>query len=355
MRWPFHNRAQANYWLKVFGIYALVEACIQLLFNYLLNHFRHEPISNPEFHVIMWVFQCICIWPIWWVAYAVHKKKTITQVIVNILFFAVYSYIWLGPLQDVIRFLHQQWQGASRPVAEQITTPVDSLFTFYYQLLKHAFRLSWFFIANYFYSYKKEEAQRLHLAMANKELELKLLRWHLNPDFYFKTINHLQSLSAISPVGCTKSILQLAKVMEYVIYETREKMINVSKEINFLQNYIQLIGQQPDQQTRISFSSQTAPAALKIAPLLLAGFVDKIASEDHRTHKGNYDLQIQFSDNNMLFLVKGDFSKHATGFFGQEDDALYKRFSELYKDKFSYQLSPQKDLFELNMKLDELS
>jgi hypothetical protein len=57
-----------------------------------------------------------------------------------------------------------------------------------------------------------------------------MLKWHLNPSFYFKTIGHLQQVAKEKPGDATVPILQLAKVMEYVIYEAKEKLIDVKKE-----------------------------------------------------------------------------------------------------------------------------
>jgi hypothetical protein len=352
MIWPFHNRSLANYWIKVFGLYALFEGCIQLLFNYLLNNFGNRQISNLEFHSIMWLFQCLMIWPIWWVAYAVHREKISIQIIVNLLFFILYSYVWFGPVQDIISYLHQEWQQVTRPVEDRIVGHVDKAAELLpYQLVKHTFRLSWFFLANYLYYYRREEAKRLELAVANKELQLKLLKWHLNPAFYFKTIDHLRQQAAVSPTGCTRPILQLAKVMEYVIYEAKEKMIDVSKEVSFLNDYLQLISQQPDHAIKFKLLVEGDPGKLKIAPLLLAGFIDKIVARHSRP--GEYTMKLEFSEQNMSFRIHGDLGESGQDFFGSNEDALYRRLTEFYRQKFSWRLSSGNNFFELNLRLNE--
>jgi hypothetical protein len=305
----------------------------------------------------MWIFQCLLIWPIWWVAYSVRRKKVGIQILVNLLFFIIYSYFWFGPIQQSIQFLHQQFQQITQPPITRLTTPIDEVADLLpYQLIKHTFRLSWFFLANYLYHYRKEEARRLQLAVANKELQLKLLKWHLNPGFYFKTIDHLRKLSADSPASCTKPILQLAKVMEYVIYEAKEKMIDVSKEVHFLDDYVQLVNQQSDHSARFVLSSEGVTDKLKISPLLLAGFIDKIAAGSNNSGLSTYTMQLNFSGNNMSFIIEGDLSQNENLFFGQnKEDVLYRRFNELYADKFSYRLSSNKKFFELNVKLSEES
>jgi sensor histidine kinase YesM len=251
MIWPLHDKTHTRYWLKVFGLYVLVEACIQLLFYYLINHYGQETFGNVEFHVIMWFFQCLLIWPIWWVAHALRKKSIALQLIGNLVFFVAYSYLWFYPVQQAIAFLHQHLQLLTRPEGQRLPTTIDNAADFNYvsyQFLKHAFRISWFFFANYFYHYRREESKRIQLDIANKELQLRLLKWHLNPDFYFKTIDYLKNLSATSPASCAKPILQLAHEMEHVIYGKKEKEIDISKEINFLNEYTQSGNQLPSQE-----------------------------------------------------------------------------------------------------------
>ncbi len=234
-----HHKEQTSYWLRVFALYALAEACIQLLLFVIVNNFRSKPISLIEFHLLMWIFQCLLIWPIWAVAWSVRNKKIIVQILVNLGFYIMYSYVWFGPVQEMIGFLYDNLQQVTRTESNRLKATLDNgtQDTYLnYQLLKHAFRLSWFYLAAYFFNYKQEEKKRIELATANRELQLKMLKWHLNPSFYFKTIGHLQQVAKDKPQNAVAPILQLAKVMEYVIYEAKEKAIDVKKEIQFLNN-----------------------------------------------------------------------------------------------------------------------
>lgn len=341
-----HHTAKSSYWLKVFALYALIEACIQLLFLLILNNFGERRISIPEYHLVMLFFQCLLIGPIWWVAWLVRKNKIIVQVIVNLAFYVVYSITWFGPVQDAIAFVYNNLQEITRPVTDRQAPYLDRGYEYSflnYQLLKHAFRLSWFYLANYFYNYRLEENRKTALAVSNKELQLKLLKWHLNPSFYFKTIKHLQQSAAVQPSNATGPILQLAKVMEYVIYEAREPQIEMKKEIQFLSNYIQLINKQPENKTPIRLECEEQQEPLKIAPLLLAGFVDNILSASPHAMNGSYNIRIKFYGNELLFSVAGAAAKPA-------EPAL---LDELYRGRFTTEYSAEK-IFNLRIHLDEV-
>lgn len=355
MVWPFHHKPLAKYWIRAFVLYAVVEACIQLLFCFILNTFGDAPISNIEIHFLMWVFQCALIWPIWWVARSVLHRPIIVQIVVNVGFYFIYSYVWFGPVQDAVAYLHEQMQLITRPPSQRLKPVVDrasDMAYLNYQLLKHGYRLSWFYLANYFYHFRLEEKRRLELAIANKELQLKLLKWHLNPAFYFKTIGHLQQLADQKPTLCTEPILQLAKVMEYVIYEAKERTIDVKKEIHFLHNYIQLVNQQPGNHAGFELRVTGDYDKLRIAPLLLAGFIDNIAATATPGKKQHYRLQLQFSGKQMECSIDGETGTYTKDVF-YFDDSLYQRLQELYPGKFYYEKQDRDPALRFNLKLDE--
>ena len=345
MTWLFHHKKETNYWLKVFALYALVETCIQLLFFFILNNFGTRRISILEFHLVMLFFQCLLILPIWWVAWLVRKQSLSIQIIINLVFYALYTYIWFGPVQDAIAYLYNNLEEITRPVTDRQVPYLDrgNEYSFIsYQLLKHAFRLSWFYLASYFYNYRLEESKRVALAVSNKDLQLKLLKWHLNPSFYFKTIKHLQQSAAAQPSNATEPILQLAKVMEYVIYEARQQYIEMKKEIQFLTNYIELINHQPDNKVLIKMGYEGDHDKLKIAPLLLAGIIDNIILSPTAEERIHCFIQIRFTANEIYFSATGIEAKPITP----------PLLEELYKDKYFINYTSEKG-FNLNIQLDE--
>ena len=353
--WPLHNKSLRDYWIKVFSLYACVEACIQLMFLFILNNFSERPVSNLEFHSIMWVFQCMMVWTIWFTAQSVYEEPIWVQIFVNLFFFIAYSIFWLGPIQDSIHYLHQHLQQFTLPKENRLPSAVDS--SVGYQLLKHGFRLAFFYFANFFYSYRIEEQKRLQIIIDNKELQLKLLKWHLNPRFYLETINYLKQLSYSRPADCTKPILHLAKVMEYIIYDSREKLIDVSKEIHFLHHYIELINPQHINSSRFSITTSGEYGKLKIPPLLLAGFIDSIVSGDYDSDKNKYLIELQFSNNKMLFSVNGSSDNNRSSDNNnsnrQPNESMQKRLKELYREEFSFGETGNGNVVELSLTLHE--
>lgn len=342
---PFHHTTATRYWLNVFALYALVEAIIQLLFFFILNNFGTRPISHIEFHGLMWIFQCLLIWPVWWVALLVQKERIVIQVLVNAGFYLLYSYVWFGPVQELIGYLYTNLEEITRAPEDRLEAMLDngSQYSYLnYQLLKHAFRLSWFYLAAYFYNYREEEKKRIELAIANKDLQLKMLKWHLNPSFYFKTINHLQQVAAVKPEHATEPILQLAKVMEYVIYEAREPLIEMKKETAFLRIYAGLLSRQSGDEILIHLECEPGGEQLKIAPLLLVGLLDNVISTGKKKGRQVYSIRIAFEENRMQFSITG--TAQAPG--------LPALLEKLYPNRYTTAHTAG-NIFTLNLELNE--
>src|SRR5689334_4565870 len=87
-----------KYWLRVYLLYVAFEACVQLFFFVTLNISKESQFSDIEFHIVMWVFQCLFVLPIWFTAYLFRKKPAWQQIIANIIFFIIYTFLWYGPV-----------------------------------------------------------------------------------------------------------------------------------------------------------------------------------------------------------------------------------------------------------------
>lgn len=344
MVWPFYDKALLRYWLKVFALYVLVEAGMQLLFLFILNNFGSKRISTAEFHLVMLLFQSLLIWPIWWVAKSLLKQNVLLQFLANAIFYVLYTYFWFGPVQDAIAATYDFLQAITRAASDRQPPPLDdgSKYSYLnYQLLKHAFRLSWFYLANYFYQYRLEENQRIALAVSNQELELKLQQWKLKPAFYFSTIQKLQDAAAQKPSQATEPILHLAKVMEYIIYESRHASIEMKKELEFLSSYIKLVNEQRNQSSGINFSYQQGYEQLKIAPLVMVAIIDNILLSS--TGNNDINMQVYFQQQQMCLDITG-----------LSQEPLLTQDTKKIAGKTNCKYDPTEKKFQLQMMLDEI-
>jgi len=143
----------------------------------------------------------------------------------------------------------------------------------------------------------------------------------------------------------------LAKVMEYVIYEAKEKFIDVKKELQFLSNYTQLLNQQ---HTNTKFETEVSGdyEKLKISPLLLAGFIDKMGEEKNNGTERMYRMQLKFYGKEMEMILNENSGMDNMQLLS-DDDNLNRRLTELYPGKFSYSNTIDDRAFKLILTLHE--
>lgn len=271
MNVPPRNMA---YWLKVFLLYVLFEACIQLLFLFTLNTFG-STISDWQFHLIMWAFQCFFILPIWLVAYSLKTTPAWMQVSGNAAFFLLYTFFWYNVVQGWVAWGHSQLLPfTASNTGAPLNPPVDTWNYFHYQLLKHAFRLGWFYVGNFFFHYQQEEQQKQQLLLTNKQLQLNLMKWTLHPGFYFKTLDIISEKAKTTPGLCPSLILRLSQVMEFVLYKPKEKQIPVAEELSFLNDYIFLLNQDTSHPYNYCLQVTGSHEQLTIIPLVLVSIIE---------------------------------------------------------------------------------
>ena len=89
-----------------------------------------------------------------------------------------------------------------------------------------------------------------------KEAELKLLKAQLNPHFLFNTLNNLYGLSVVKSDKLPSLMLKLSDLLRYSLYETKEVLVPLKKEIQYLENYISLEKIRLEDTTNISFTKK---------------------------------------------------------------------------------------------------
>lgn len=106
------------------------------------------------------------------------------------------------------------------------------------------------------------------------EAELKTLKSQLNPHFLFNSLNNIYSLALIKSDKVPELILKLSDLMRHIIYESKEKYISLEKELEFVNNFIELQRIRTSNKTKIKYEIAGNIPSAKIAPLLFEPFID---------------------------------------------------------------------------------
>lgn len=129
--------------------------------------------------------------------------------------------------------------------------------------------------------------------------ELKILKNQLHPHFLFNTLNNLYALVLTNHPKAADVVVRLSDMMSYMLYECERPLIDLQKEINNLNNYIELEKIRYGKRLDISFETGGEINDKFIAPLLLLPFFEN-------AFKHGVEKNEQLSWVRVNLWVKGD-------------------------------------------------
>ena len=106
------------------------------------------------------------------------------------------------------------------------------------------------------------------------ERQLQYLKYQVNPHFFMNTLNNIHALVDIDPERAKTSIVELSKLMRYVLYEGNNRLTPLSREVQFLRNYVQLMSMRYTGNVSISLDVPEVLPDSMLPPLLLVIFVE---------------------------------------------------------------------------------
>ncbi len=134
------------------------------------------------------------------------------------------------------------------------------------------------------------------------ERQLQYLKYQVNPHFFMNTLNNIHALVDIDPERAKASIVELSKLMRYVLYEGNNRLTPLSREVQFLRNYVQLMSMRYTGNVSISLDVPEVLPDSMLPPLLLVIFVENAFKHgiSYRT-KSFVEISLQPHGDRLLF------------------------------------------------------
>ncbi len=156
---------------------------------------------------------------------------------------------------------------------------IDFIFSGYYFIAYYGFfDISLYFVIYLFLTSLLRLARGwFQLQEIEKEktvAELKALKSQVNPHFLFNSLNSIYSLARKNSVKVPEKIIQLSDLMRHVIYNSDIDFILLSKEVEMVQNYIELQNLRTAENEKISLQLIGEIEDKKVAPLIFLPFVE---------------------------------------------------------------------------------
>lgn len=255
-------------------------------------------------------------------------------VLVTIVIFGVIKYGVGLVFKDVI-LMRNKGHEVSFPHYFFSTVFTSLIFFFLSTVLK--FTTDWFL---------NERVQR---DLENQRLtaELAFLKSQINPHFLFNSLNSIYSLAYQKSDTTPEAILKLSEIMRYMLYECNDNRVDLSKELQYLHNYIDLQKIRFGNKAFIDFKVMGDVTNQQIVPLLLIAFIENafkhgVANDVMTPIK----LLINVDECKLHFYIQNKKHTHnrdAIGGIGLTN--VQRRLNLLYPGKYTLNIRDTEDTY----------
>lgn len=149
---------------------------------------------------------------------------------------------------------------------------------------------------------KEARAQRL-------DAELKLLRSQVSPHFLFNMLANMVSLARHQSKLLEPSLIRLSELLRYMLYESNEEKISISKEIEHIENYVSLQQLRFGEDVKVELHVQNDYPEGMIEPMLLVPFIENAFKHGIGMVKDPFiKISITVKEPVLAFIVENNYS-----------------------------------------------
>ncbi len=152
--------------------------------------------------------------------------------------------------------------------------------------------------------------------------DINFLRSQINPHFFFNSLNNIYAISIRNRDEETgQAILKLSSIMRYMIYDSNTQKIELERELEHIENYLELASLKFPQNDYIDlrFIRNGDFSDVQIAPLLFVPFIENAVKHGLRPNiKSFIHIEINRQNGNLVFKIQNSkhksqraFSKHS--------------------------------------------
>lgn len=203
----------------------------------------------------------------------------------------------------------------------------------------------------------KTESEKKEVENRNLESELVHLRYQLQPHFFFNALNNIYSLVEHSPAKAQEAIHNLSKLMRYLLYDTGKDKIELSREIDFLKKFIQLMELRHTNRTIARFTfPETQQSKYYIAPLLFIPMIENAYKHGiSATQQSDISFEMRIQENELFFISRNsNFPKNRSDKSGSGIglNNLRKRLELIYPNKYELKSGVMDNCYFIELKIN---
>lgn len=188
--------------------------------------------------------------------------------------------------------------------------------------------------------------------------ELNYLKAQMQPHFFFNTLNNIYALAIRQSKDTAPVVAMLADMMRYILYEAEGHKVPLSRELRFLENYVDLERIRHAGNIKINLEVQGNINNYTIEPLLLLPLVENAFKHgiQEEMNSGYVNMVLCITETDIILQVENskpkDHSHVLKGGMGLIN--LKKRLDLLYASRYQLQIEDSTDSHQVILTLQTI-
>ena len=205
----------------------------------------------------------------------------------------------------------------------------------------------------FYFRQRKDHERMLQLEHDNLEQQLEYLKYQINPHFLMNTLNNIHALVDINPEQAKETIVELSKIMRFVLYEGNKKKVQLRQELIFTEHYIDLMKMRYSEQVTINVSMPDMIPDREIPPLLLITFVENAFKHGVSYQRPSFiDINISVNTSSLCFECRNSKAPQADDSHGGVGlQNARRRLELLYGKTYSLDIIDAADTYSVTLNL----
>ena len=280
------------------------------------------------------------------------EKRMVLFILFSILSIPVWALV--STIVDV--FLIRFFDG--KPPREILVFPTT--------LVVYMVRLIWF-IAIYavtviFYYQRRENEEKFiadQLKSEKLDMELRYLKSQINPHFLFNALNNIYSMVYTHDDNAADGVLKLSEMLRYVLVDCQAEMIPLSKEITYVENFIDFQMMRMGGCRDVHFEKDVEKEDFMIAPMLLQPIIENCFKYSRlETHPDGYvHVKVQQAGNKFRFEAENTVAENAKTLMLTERKSgigqtnVRQRLMLHYEENYVFEIEQDKGIYKVRIEL----
>ena len=182
--------------------------------------------------------------------------------------------------------------------------------------------------------------------------ELSFLKAQINPHFLFNTLNSIYALAIKKSDKTADAVVQLSELMRYIITNANDDVISLDKEINYINNFVELQKTRLGNTVTINYKVEGNQYGKCITPLILISFIENAFKHGVNPNQDSeIKIQINIEGENLILFVSNNKVKSSPSESGIGLQNTIERLTHLYPNTHELIIDDNPETYNVTLKI----